>query len=112
MPGTVPPERTQPVHLGQRQRDVAAVPDNVNEQRIGNFPFDGGNMQDVVRIINRPPFSAVLASHLAQNNSEKVSTVAAFIVNLGANFFRPEPATPELLAAQPKLHQLLAVLRN
>ena len=98
--------------LLHRERGVPAIANHVDKQRVGNLPFDGRHIHDVVAIPDCPALNAGTPSQFAHDNAQEVAAAFAFFRKLGAQIVRSEAGPPEGLAAQPELDQLFTIARH
>ena len=87
----VPPLPPHVSELGSRQRNVAAIANNMHNQGIRNRLFDPIEIEQMLRGAIGPAAHVLAASHFAHHNSQKISTVFAFGNDLCPDGFRVQP---------------------
>src|SRR5580765_7255444 len=83
----IPRKRFDPADAVERDRHVAPVSDDVNDQRIRQEFLDEREIEQMQWRTLRPSFNALLTSDGLHENAEEITGIPAFLENLWFNLF-------------------------
>jgi len=101
----IPRERFYPADAVQRNGDVAAISNDVDDQRIGKQPFDERQVKAGAGAYTPPSARHPASGDRFHQDSEEVSGIAAFFEYSRLNLFARQAGTIEQLALQPMVEE-------
>src|ERR1019366_4033057 len=107
--GAVPGQRTNPADAVQGGGDVAAVANNVDDERIGNRFLDYRKIEQVKRRRFGPAMGTLLAGDGFHHDAQEVAGIAAIFQHAIFDIFRIEAGALKQLAGEVGVEQLAAV---
>ena len=105
----VPGQRSEAPHFLERERNVAAVADDVHKKRVGQVALHALDVQHTVGIVHRPALHLLAPCHRVHDDTDEVSPGAAVVQDARRQLLRIEAGAPETLAAEPGFDELFAV---
>ncbi len=93
----------------QGRGDVAAVANNVDDERLGNHFFDQRKIEQVQRRGFSPAIDALLARHGLHHGAQEVAGIAAIFHHARVDIFGIESSPLKQLAGVVGVEQLAAV---
>src|SRR5215469_1754833 len=105
----IPRQWVSPPLLDVRQRYVAAVANDMDDERVRNLPFDLPDIEKVIRGAIGPAGCALETSRLLHHNAQEVTRTSAFRQDLVANVVLIETGDLEKLAFEPVAQEFAAI---
>src|SRR6266404_122675 len=105
----VPRQRISPSLLDIRQRHIAPITNDVDDQGIRNLALNFPHVQKVVGRAVCPTFDALLLCDFFHNHATKIARTMAFVDDLLAKQLGVEAGYLEELALKPTTQQLFSM---